>query len=303
MARRHYNLPPLTALATFEAAARHGSFKQAAAELNVTPGAVSHQIKALEQDLGLALFERRAQGILLTPDGSELQQVLARSFRQTAAVLDRLRRSARPFGVTIGSTTAMAALWLMPKITAFWRSHPDLRVSQHASDLETGPGLPPMDLRIRYGRGVWPEEEAALLFADEVLPLCSPDFAKRAGCPTLEELASLPLIHMQSEQGSWTTWRDWFAVLGHDGAIDRSLVVNNYMIALQAAQDGNGVCLGWRNLTRPLLDRGLLQPLTALSIVSPGSFYLTWPKDVPLVAEAATLRDWLIAEGGAVEVG
>lgn len=297
MARRHYNLPPLTALAAFEVAARRGSFKEAASELNVTPGAVSHQIKALEQELGCVLFQRTAKGTLLTAEGRDLEQVLARSFRQTAAVVGRLRLRGQASSVTVGATTAVAALWLMPRITRFWRSYPELRVDQHASDLEQGQSQPHLDLRIRYGKGSWPKEAAALLFDDEIRPLCSAEFAKNNPVSALHELAQLPLIHLNSDVVDWTTWPTWFQALGYAGAIGRGLVVNNYMIALQAAQDGNGVCLGWDRLTGPLLDEGRLVPLCALRLPAPGSFYLTWPKDLEISSEAGTLRDWLVAEG------
>ncbi|MEQ8655345.1 MAG: LysR substrate-binding domain-containing protein [Kiloniellales bacterium] len=296
MARRYYNLPPLTALAAFEVAARHGSFKGAAAELNVTPGAVSHQIKALEQELGCALFERTAKGTLLTLEGHQLEQVLARSFRQTAAVVERLRVKDRPKSVTIGATTAVAALWLMPRITRFWRSYPDLRVDQHASDLEQGAVQPHLDLRIRYGAGAWPEEEATLLFDDEIMPLCSPRFAEACQAAGLEDLAALPLIHLHSDVVDWTTWSTWFQALGYEGAIERGLVVNNYMIALQVAEEGNGVCLGWDKLTRPHREAGRLVSLSAFRLEAPGSFYLTWSRDVEISPEAKTLRDWLVAE-------
>ncbi len=245
MARKHCNLPPLAALATFEAAARHASFKRAAAELNVTQGAARHQIKALEQDLGRALFKRTASGTLLTTEGRDLQQVLARSFRQTAAMLERLRQSGVPSSVTIVATTAEAALWHMPRISRFWRSFHSLRVNQHASDLESGVNQSHIDLRMRYGKGRWPDHEAALLFHDEIMPLCSASFAKQHLDPSLPDLSKLPLIHLEAEDTGWTTWQEWFGALGHEGAIDRRLVVNNHMIALQAAQDGNGICLGW----------------------------------------------------------
>ncbi len=296
MVRRHYNLPPLTALATFEVAARNGSFKQAAAELNVTPGAVSHQIKALEQELSCALFKRTAKGTILTPEGQELEQVLARSFRQTAAIIERLRLRGVPSSVTVGATTAMAALWLMPRISRFWRHHPDLRVDQYASDLEHGLGQPHLDLRIRYGNGMWRGEESILLFHDEITPLCSPDFAARHPNLSLQDLATLPLVHHHSEVSEWTTWPAWFRALGHEGVIDRGLVVNNYMIALQVAEDGNGVCLGWDRLTKSIRDEGRLVPIGDLRLDAPASFYLTWPKDLDVGAEARTLRDWLVTE-------
>ncbi len=301
MARKYYNLPPLTALAAFEVAARHGSFKEAASELNVTPGAVSHQIKALEQELGCTLFQRTAKGTLLTAEGRDLEQVLARSFRQIAAVVERLRAKETSVSVTVGATTAMAALWLMPRITRFWRNYPDLRVDQHASELEQGPAQPHLDLRIRYGKGVWPGEEAALLFHDEIMPFCSPAFAEKNPASSAQELAALPLIHLNSEVRDWTTWSAWFRELGYEGQIDRGLVVNNYMIALQVAEDGNGVCLGWDRLTRPLRDEGRLIALCDIRLPAPGSFYLTWPQDVEISAEARTLRDWLIAQGQAGE--
>ncbi|GAB5469015.1 MAG: LysR substrate-binding domain-containing protein [Rhodospirillales bacterium] len=296
MARKHYNLPPLTSLAVFEAAARHGSFKRAAVELNVTPSAVSHQIKALEQEVGLALFLRGAGGSRLTAAGEELENVLARSFTQTAAVLDRLRRQHSAPSVTVGATTAMASLWLMPRITRFWRDHPTLKVNQQASDLEMPPGLPQLDLRLRYGSGVWEGESTALLFHDRVAPVCSPEFAAAHPVADLADLARLPLIHMEGANPLWLTWPQWFLALDYRGPVDQGVTVNNHTIALQAAQDGNGLTLGWLAMIAPLLRRGLLQQIGNAVLPAPGSFYLTWRRDRLLSPQAQTLRDWLLAD-------
>ncbi len=296
MARKHYNLPPLNALAAFEAAARHGGFKRAAAELNVTPGAVSHQIKALEQEIGCALFLRTPGGATLTAEGRDLAAVLGRSFSQTAGVLDRLRQRGSRRGVRIGATTAMASLWLMPRISRFWREHPDIRVSQHASDLEASPHQPHLDLRIRYGDGHWPGEEARLLFEDEIAPLCSPSFALGREEMDLDALAAAPLIHLEDVDEGWVTWRQWFDALGHESPIDPGVSVNSYTIALQIAQDSNGIALGWLRLVAPLLEQGLLRPIGTKRLRSPGSFFIAWHQTASLAPEAEVLRDWLLAD-------
>ncbi|MBC6404306.1 MAG: LysR family transcriptional regulator [Rhodospirillales bacterium] len=296
MARKFYNLPPLTALATFEAAARHGSFKRAAQELNVTPSAISHQIKALEQELGLPLFQRSVGGMLPTLEGRQLQAVLERGFTEISQVLGHLRRTQEPASVTVSATTAVASLWLMPRVSRFWRSHPSLRINQHASDEEPLPSDPQADLRIRYGDGDWPGQEAALLFRDRIAPLCTLAYRDLPDDRDLEALAAGPLIHIENSVEGWTAWPAWFRAFGYQGPIDKTFVMNNHVIALQAAQDGAGICLGWLALAAPLLEQRLLRPLGERWLPSPGDYYLTWRADKPLSKEAGTFRDWLLTD-------
>ena len=134
MVRRYYNLPSLTALAVFEASARHMNFVQAGNELNVTRGAVSRQIKALEEELGVALFERDAKGVSLTTEGETLYAVLARGFSEAAATVAALRSGQGDSAVTLACTNAFATFWLMPQLGAFWRSHPDIELHHLISD-------------------------------------------------------------------------------------------------------------------------------------------------------------------------
>ena len=134
MTRRHYSLPPLTTLSSFEAAARKLSFKDAATELNVTPGAVSHQIKALEGELGVALFDRKHRGVDLTPHGLKLFHSLERSFLDISRVLAQIQRSAEDTSVSVAATTAVSSLWLTPRITRFWKEHGNVAVNQVVSD-------------------------------------------------------------------------------------------------------------------------------------------------------------------------
>lgn len=143
-----------------------------------------------------------------------------------------------------------------------------------------------------------PEQTSLRIFADEIIPVCSPDFAVRHGDATVATLPSLPLIQLEGVDADWTTWRDWFRVLGFDAPRVTGPTFNNYTIALQAAEDGAGVALGWRKLIEPILSRGTLAPLTTASIPSPGAFHLTWSRHRELSSAAALLRDWLAREGG-----
>lgn len=293
MARKHYNLPPLTTLASFEAAARHLSFKDAASELNVTPGAVSHQIKALERELGVALFLRRHRGVALTDQGLTLFTVLESSFSKVSTALTRLRRSSEDAAVTIAATTAVSSLWLTPRLTAFWKAYGGIPVNQQISDRPEH-HRQYADLQIRYGDIDADESVKFPLFRDELIPVCSPGFAAAHPEAGLEALAQMPLIHPDADDFSWTTWRAWFTALGYRGDIAKGLQVNNYTIALQAARDDVGVVLGWKRLVKPYIERQVLVPLGPNRLPAPASFYIVSEPDDLISANARIVRDWLL---------
>ena len=293
-ARGHYGLPPATALVVFEAAARHASFKVAAAELGVTPGAVSHQIKALELGLGVALFERRPRGVALTGAGETLFRALESGFTRVADALARIRHERGGRAVTVTASTAVSSLWLTPRLTRFWKAHPDVAVTQHVSDSVDDP-LVPVDLRIAYEPDTLPAHGAVTLHRDTLLPLCSPAFAAAHPVGTLDALAALPLMHLDAHAGHWTSWRDWFAALGFDGPIGGGRHVNNYAIALQCARDDVGVVLGWRRLVEPLRERGHLVPLGPYELPAPASLRVRHAgEETEPTAEARLLHGWLV---------
>ncbi len=293
MSGHRKDLPSLGSLAVFEAAARHLSFQDAAREFNVTPGAVSRQIKALETELGCALFLRMHRGVRLTQEGETLSTAVGEGFAQIAVVCRRLRERQRRPSVTLGATTSVAALWLMPRLGAFWREYQDIVVNHVISDVArelTGPGI---DLRIRYGQGRWPGEEAAELFGDRLYPICGPGFAERLKGQTLDTLTQHPLIQLQGVDPDWTDWEDWLRLAGlPHGPLDLRRF-NNYAIALQAAQDDQGIALGWHRLVAPLLTDGKLVRLWDIEVPAPGAYYVTWDSKRPLGPEAETLKDWL----------
>src|SRR5262245_45003426 len=160
--------PPLNALRAFESAARHLSLTKAAHELNVTPGAISKQVRMLEDELGSPLFLRRHRALQLTREGETIAAALREGFERMSATFRQVRMSGGQSRVTIGSTLAIAQLWLMPRLGAFWNSHQDIVVDHVISDHVYGLDRPDVDLRIRYGDGDWPDETSAKLFDDRI---------------------------------------------------------------------------------------------------------------------------------------
>lgn len=296
MSKRHYGLPSLNRLATFEAAARHQSLKRAATELNVTAGAVSHQIKALETEIGAALFKRVHRGVELTDAGSELFAVLSTAFSQTASVLESLSSGKGSGAITIGTSSAVASLWLMPRIGRLWQDHPDLRINHRVSDQPFDLDRSDVDLVVRYGDGKWDGETAVQLFTDTVGPVCSPDFASANPVRDPADLVSMPLLQLDAVDTGWMSWREWFALAGMDGQRPEGPRFNNYSIALQAAEEGAGVVLGWTRLIGSYLSAGRLVPLGDLCLPAPGAFYLTWDSGEPPDPSVTLVRDWLVAE-------
>jgi LysR family glycine cleavage system transcriptional activator len=292
VARRHYNLPPLSALASFEAAARHGSFKQAARELNVTPGAVSHQIKSLERELGFGLFVRQHRGVELTQSGQMLFSSLTRGFLDISTTLSHLKRVGDP-SVSVAATTSVSALWLTPRLSKFWRAHGDIPVNQVLSDgIATATERP--DLQILFGVPTDPALQASRLFRDHLVPMCSAQRAALLGDISLSELAQQDLVHLRTPHSKWTTWESWFRALGYAGPIRLGPVVNNYMIALQAARDGVGVVLGWERLVVPLTEQGELVRFGTLGLDAPEPFYIVCAAEESLSENARILKAWLL---------
>jgi len=295
MVRRYYSLPSLNALAAFEAAARHLSLTKAAEELNVTTGAISKQVRMLEDELGNPLFVRRHRALELTREGETLAGALREGFERVSTAFRQVKASGGQASVTIGSTMAMAHLWLIPRMSAFWSSHQDIVVDHVISDHPHGLDRPDIDLRLRYGNGEWPEEQSAKLYDDRILPLVSPDFAREHPVETIDDLSKLQLLSVEGIEWDWTTWADFFEELGYRHKALNIRRFNSHVIALQAARSGQGVVLGWSSQAAPLLESGDLVPLGTAEIAAPQSYFVTWSARRPLSRQAAILRDWLLS--------
>ncbi|MBY6068850.1 LysR family transcriptional regulator [Leisingera aquaemixtae] len=272
MPSRPYDLPRMSSLDSFEAAARNTSFKQAAAELNVTPAAVSHQIKALERELGCSLFHRFHRGVELTESGAYLLVAIQRGFEGISDAFEQLRAQHGRSSVTIRSTTAVSSLWLTPRLAHFWRSYEHISVAQIVSD--TGKDAGGCDLSLHYGDMSRDSGECRALFHDRIMALGSPRFSARHRIRSVADLASVPLIHLEAIDTGWTDWHAWARALGYSGPLKSAHRVNNYVIALQAAQDDMGAVLGWEGLTVDLVDAGKLVKLLPQTVEAPLDFYV-----------------------------
>ncbi|MBX3566891.1 MAG: LysR family transcriptional regulator [Rhizobiaceae bacterium] len=297
MVRRYYGLPSLIALAAFEAAARHLSLTKAAEELNVTPGAISRQVRMLEEELGSPLFLRRHRAVELTREGQAMAMALRDGFERISSTFRQIRSFGGQAVVTVGSTMAMANLWLMPRMGSFWNLHPDIVVDHVISDHPRGLDRPDVDLRVRYGDGEWPDEFSAKLYEDRIFPVASPAFAKAYPVNSVAELTHLQLLSVEGPDWAWTTWAEFLRDVGFPDPRLNVRRFNSYVIAMQAARSGQGVALGWSVLVEPLIEAGTLVRVSDAEIVAPQSNFVTWSARRPLSPQAELVKDWLVALG------
>ncbi len=272
-------LPPLNSLVAFEAAARHLSFTEAANELNVTQGAISRQVRLLEDYLGKSLFERTTRSMRLTPTGAQYHETVRSALLDVASATGEIRHWRGEQQVTVATSTAMASLWLLPKVTAFKREHEhiDLRIIAHDhvkqySRLEC-------DLALYYCRSIPQDMASTPLFREEVFPVCSPDYlAKHPEVCDIDHLASCTWLWLEDSQRDWIGWHEWFERLGHKPQEPRHRVnINSYSMLIQSALSGQGIALGWLNLVDSHLQEGsLVRPVKA-SLTTEAQFCLLEP--------------------------
>ena len=287
-------LPPLAALRAFEAAARHLSFKRAAAEFAVTPTAISHQIRLLEDQIGLKLFERRPRLLLLTPEGQRLHPVLRDGFDAFAKAIASLNTRRSRTVVTLSATRAFTSRWLVPRTTSFAAAHPGMDLRLHAADEPVDFRGAAVDVAIRYGRGSFPGLKAEELFRDEFAPVASPHLGLREP----SDLRRQTLIHFEWYRTDRETpiWPRWLALAGmRDFEPKAELSFTDESHAIQAAIAGQGVALLDLMLIADELASGaLVQPFGP---VLPGyRCFLVYPEAATELEKIAAVRSWLRSE-------
>lgn len=295
-------LPPLSGLVAFEAAARLANFTRAATELSVTQAAVSKQIKALEEFLGVKLCIRANRGIVLTPQGKRLLHAVMSGLDHIATVVDELRRPGAASQVSITTTIALASVWLMPRIAAFRAQHPEIDLRLVAADPIMDLAIEGIDVAIRYGMGDWPGVTALPLFEIDLFPVCSPSYLERHACPrTPHDLLGTTLLHIDEPNSQDAEWSVWFAAMGIVAPpLGGGLRFNNYPLLIQAALNGQGVGLGWGHIIGDYLTSGqLVRPMASVRRLKP-AFYLAVASHQPLSPTAQIFHDWLLAETAAL---
>ena len=304
-------LPPLNALRAFEAAARHRSFKRAAEELFVTPAAISQQVKALEEYLGVELFRRLTRAIELTPAAEAMLPKLREGFDCFAAGLAQARRAEERGRIAVAAPPNFVARWLMPRLRSFTSSYPqyDLRIigtlraidnPEHDTPTDPGRADAEVQLSVRYGMGDYPGSVVDLLFRPYYVPVCSPKLLGRG--PALRKPADLKnhtLIHDDSSPGDEERpgWEEWLAIAGVKGVdASRGPRFSNASLVHEAAMDGVGVALALRPLVDSDIEEGRLVVPIERPVPTPYAYYHVTPEALVAHPAASTFRRWLVAQ-------
>jgi LysR family glycine cleavage system transcriptional activator len=203
-------LPPLNALKAFEAAARSESFTKAAQELNVTQGAVSHQVKALEATLGLKLFNREHQRLVITEAGRDYLTVVRDAFDRIALGTERLVQRQSSGALTISTSPDFAAKWLVYRLGRFAENHPEINLRVSATMHHVDFAREDVDIAVRHGDGKWPGLDAVRLSPEQLFPVCSPKVVAGRRIKTAADLLKFPLLHLDDRK----TWTEWFEAAG-----------------------------------------------------------------------------------------
>jgi LysR family glycine cleavage system transcriptional activator len=293
------HLPSLNGLRAFEASARLLSFTLAAAELNVTQAAISHQIKRLEEQLNVPLFVRQNRTLTLTRAAQDYLPAVRAAFEDLRAATERLVRPERQRVLTISTISSLAAKWLVPRLINFHEAHPDIEVRISTSMRAVDFRAEGIDLGIRYGQGRWPGLRADWLMQEDWFPVCSPVLLKgNRPLRRPQDLADHTLIHVEHYREAWPKW---LAAAGVPAAIGerRGLTFDLVMVALQAAIDGSGVALAGTSFVEIDLAAGrLVAPFDLVLPHKEGSFYVVTPLETADLPAVATFRDWLLASVG-----
>ena len=292
-------LPPLNALRAFEAAARHLSFTKAAAELNVTQGAVSHQVKALEDRLGLKLFHRRHQGLVLSEAGQTCQPFVREAFDRLAAGFESLRARDNAGMLTVSVSPNFAAKWLVGRLGRFTTEHPDIDLRISAAMHHVDFASEDVDVAVRHGEGNWPGLHVTRLAAEVLFPVCGPRLL--AGPNPLrrpQDLLHHTLLHLDTRE-DWVKWLDAAGVHGMD--LSRGAVFDQVSLAMDAAIGGQGVALSRSALAAADLLAGRLVRPFGPDLRVAYAYYIVCPKPTAERPKISTFRDWLLAEAKADE--
>ncbi|WP_323839752.1 transcriptional regulator GcvA [Photorhabdus africana] len=288
-------LPPLNALRVFDAAARHLSFTKAAEELFVTQAAVSHQMKSLEDFLGLKLFRRRNRSLLLTEEGQSYYLDIKEIFTAINEATRKLQARSAKGALTVSLSPSFAIQWLVPRLSSFNVAYPGIDVRIQAVDREEDKLADDVDVAIFYGRGNWPGLRTDRLYAEYLLPVCSPSLLTGENpLKTPADLARHTLLHDSSR-------RDWQAYvrqldMQQQINVQQGPIFSHSAMVIQAAVHGQGIALANNVMARTEIDAGrLVCPFNDV-LVSKNAFYLVCHDNQAELGKIAAFRQWVLAQ-------
>jgi LysR family glycine cleavage system transcriptional activator len=286
-------LPTLNALKAFEAAARHESFTRAAEELFVTQGAVSHQVKALEAELGLKLFNRERQRLVITEAGRAYLLVVRDAFDRIADGTERLLQRQRGGSLVVSTSPNFAAKWLVHRLGRFAEAHPDIDLTVNASRQHVDFAREDIDVAIRHGDKGTSGLHVARLCAEEIFPVCSPRILAKTPIRNPSDLGRHTLLHVADRKG----WSEWLAFAGaKDVDPSRGPVLNEASMAIDAAVDGQGIVLARTALAAwDLIGGRLVRPFVT-AMPAPFAYWIVCPKVNAKLPKIVAFTEWLLVE-------
>ncbi|MDJ0949658.1 MAG: transcriptional regulator GcvA [Alphaproteobacteria bacterium] len=291
MARR---LPSLNALRAFEAAARHLSFTKAADELNVTQAAISHQVKGLEDWLGVKLFRRLNRALRLTEEGQDYVPAISDALDGLDAATRKLLRGDAARTLTVTTMDSFAADWLVPRLKRFRVQHPEIEVRVTTSDRLVDFSREDVDMAIRYGRGRYPGMQVDRLMKEDIFPVCSPELLQ--GPHPLRTPADLQ-YHTLLHDDMTVNWEAWLKFAGIEGVdASRGPFFQHSYLVRDAALLGEGVALGRGALVADALADGRLVRPFDISLPAEYAYYVVCPETAAETPKNKAFREWLLAE-------
>lgn len=292
-------VPSLNAVLAFDAAARHNGFIGAGAELGVTPGAVSQQVKLLEARLGVRLFRRHPHGIHLTDEGRAYLAEVGPAIRQIAGATRRMARTAESGLVRVSALPALAECWLIGRLTAFHAAHPDITIELSAEAELVDFNRAERDIGLRYGDAAEASLDIMPLFQDELLPACSPALLERCAVTEPSDLVGAPLLFDTYWRDDWRIWCEAAGLPAFD--LGRAQRFTLYSLAVEAACEGVGILMAHRALVARDLARGTLVAPVPLAIPAPKGYYAVVPARAAARPPVRAFLRWL--QTAAVEGG
>lgn len=289
------NLPRLSRLRVFEVAARHLSFTAAAHELDVTQAAVSQQVRLLEEELDIMLFERLHRGLAITEEGRRLLHGVSAAFDTISMAAEEARSTTHGPELRIGATFAVATFWLVPRLAEFRSRYSDINVHLIASDKGFDDIADQVDVGIAFGNGSWPGLDSTRLCRPRVFPVCSPDYQFRGGEPkTADDLVGETLLSVDKKgRTSDGDWRDWMSQFNLDPSrIRENITFNSHPLLVQATCAGQGIALGWSLLTDDLIASNQLVRVTDADTAARRDFYYVQGKNTKTYA-LESFKEWL----------
>ncbi len=286
-----YRIPPLNALRAFEAAARNLSFTKAGSELSVTQGAISRQVRLLEEFFGFELFERSPRGVELNRVGQIYAAAIGEALDTITRATDKLATTSTHTVLTIRGYTNLLVRWLTPLLPDFHLRHPNIEIRLISAGDPVDFDRDKVDLGIRFGFGRWRGLDSDPLFMDELTPVCSPRVRDALALEHPSDLARANLLHLNLRQADWP---DWFASAGLEvPASSENVYLEDLGVLYQCAIAGQGVAMGQYQYVREYLAGGSLVAPFDIVLRRQTGYYLVCPKERAELAKVATFRRWL----------